>query len=115
MTEAPVVKSLHLTDEVVDAALCEYWDLSPRNNWNEAQRVGMRKAILTALGVSLSSTDRPSLDQLLHGMTEENRHEEVPASSTDRCADPSNCPYPVCVADGHCESSPDFSPERGGK
>lgn len=47
----------NLTDELVDASLSEYWDVSPRA-WNETQRVGMRKAILTALGVSLSPLKR---------------------------------------------------------
>jgi len=40
------------TDETLNAAVSEYYDMSPRSGWSEGQRVGMRKAILTALSSS---------------------------------------------------------------
>lgn len=42
-------REVSLTDDALNAALSEYYDMSPRGGWSEAQRVGMRKAILTVL------------------------------------------------------------------
>ena len=49
------------TDETLNAAVSEYYEMSPRSGWSEGQRVGMRKAILAALFAS--SPEQPAADK----------------------------------------------------
>lgn len=63
---------MELTDEIVAAALSEYWDLSPRG-WPQTQIVAMRKSILTALAALPESTGGMVNSALIDPLSETHR------------------------------------------